>query len=136
MVCIFILPFYFLLNSYFLYRFWKKIWTRATYIYDKDQLYVDTTTSFTTTHRFDAWQVVVTRTRVVEIRNKVFVTITRSDTSKMKVQHKVLLKSVVVHSKLYQHRWKMVVDRKLRWNVEFRTMDYLIDWKVMHLYGA
>jgi len=40
--------------------------------------------------------------------------------SQLKPQHKVLLKSVVVHPKLDQHRSKMVWDGKLRSNVEFK----------------
>ncbi|KEH34914.1 hypothetical protein MTR_3g074290 [Medicago truncatula] len=46
---------------------------------DKDQPYIDITAAFTTTQRFDTREVVVSWAREIGIRNKVTVTITRSD---------------------------------------------------------
>jgi len=74
----FYITYFFLSISYFLISFFK-MGIDKTQLYDKDQLCVDTIVAFTT-HRFDIWEVVVTYAMDVRIRNKVIVTITRSDT--------------------------------------------------------
>jgi hypothetical protein len=99
-----------------------------------NQTHVDTTAVFTTTQKFATREAVVEWAREVGFTNKVTINITRSDTKTGKrgrsdklilgcnrggkyeaeSSKKRLIKNVIVHSKLDQHRQQMVQDGKLK----------------------
>lgn len=121
---------------------------------NKNQICVDTTNIFSPTQKFATREETTRWNREVGIMNNVSVIITCSDTKigKKGRSNKVIFgcekggkykekdivtqsttKNVAVHSKLGQHRQKMVLDGRSIKNVDFLTMVYLIDFKVIRL---